>query len=55
MASAPDTHTRTERRSRPVAPASHIIRYMAGTPMNMNGRRVSIASSAVSGRNFFNR
>src|SRR3954447_11873954 len=38
MASAPDAHRRTERRSRSSAPASNIIRNMAGTPMKGGAR-----------------
>ena len=46
--SAPETHSRTERRSRDSAPASSIIRYMAGTPMKTVARRCSMASSTSS-------
>ena len=51
MASAPDTQTRTDDRSRSSAPASSSMRYMAGTPMNIVARRDSMASSTSSGRN----
>ena len=55
MASAPDAHRRTDDRSRVSAPASSIMRYMAGTPMNTVAFRCSIASRAVSGRNLRSR
>src|SRR6478609_1432202 len=51
IASAPDIHTRTERRSRSAAPASRSMRNMAGTPTNMVARRDSIASSTLTGWN----
>ena len=51
MASAPEIHTRTDDRSRSEAPASHIIRYIAGTPMNSDDFRASRASSTSVGRN----
>ena len=55
MTSAPDAHSRIERKSRSSAPASSIIRYMAGTPTNNVARRCSMASRARSGRNFGSR
>ena len=55
MASAPEAQRRMDERSRVSAPASAIMRYMAGTPMNTVAFRCSIASSAVSGRNLRNR
>ena len=51
MASAPEPQTRTEERSRSAAPASSIMRYMAGTPTNMVARRDSMASSTLTGLN----
>ncbi len=50
MASAPEPQTRTEVRSRCSAPASTIMRYMAGTPTKMVARRSSMASSTSTGR-----
>ncbi len=51
MASAPEPHTRTDVRSRFSAPASNIIRYMAGTPTKIVERRDSMASRTSTGRN----
>ena len=52
IASAPDPHARTDERSRCSAPASSNMRYIAGTPMKIDARRCSIASSTSVGRNF---
>ena len=49
MASAPEPHARTQVRSRSSAPASSSMRYIAGTPMNIDARRDSMASSTFTG------